>query len=93
MEIINEKSQNNNISNNNQLEETKEKKKQPKSVKILNNVHVIQVENWKKYNVEQNLEPNFDLLNNGINDINNKNENNRVKGYKNGDAKCTCLII
>ena len=41
----------------------KGKKKAEKSVIISNNIQVIQVENWKKYNIVQNMEPNLNFTN------------------------------
>ena len=63
----------------------------PKNVMISNDVHVIQVESWKKYNQLQNMEPNLGLLN--INDDSNNDGNNRVKRNTKDDVKCSCLII
>ena len=95
----------------------KEKKNQRKSscdaisdskkVKINDKVHIIDVECWKKYNLEQTADENYEEFvkmelenkkneeNGNKNDKNNKNNKNnakRVKG-KNGNVSCTCIII
>ena len=75
----------------------KNNKKAVKNVNISDNIHVIQVECWKKYNLEQSVEPNinfFGNLNNG--DINKEETNDSKKNIRrnsNVDVKCTCLII
>ena len=77
--------------NNNDIELEKDNKKLPKNVMISDNVHVIQVESWKKYNQLQNMEPNLGLL--GINDDSNNDGNNKVKRNTKDDVRCGCLII
>ena len=67
----------------------KGKKKKEKSVIISNSIQVIQVENWKKYNMVQNMDPNLNFMN----EINNNLEqdiNERKKKQKD-EVKC-CLI-
>ena len=92
MKSSNEGTDNNNNNNNNDIEIGKDNKKLPKNVLISENVHVIQVESWKKYNQLQNMEPNLGLLN--INDdSNNDGNNNKVKRNTKDDVKCSCLII
>ena len=79
-----------------------------KKVKINNNIEIIDVESWKKYNLEQTADENFEELmkieyenekegkENGnktnTNDKNNKNNIRRVKGRQ-GNVSCTCIII
>ena len=86
------KSLDENIDNNNiDIKIGKDNKKLPKNVMISEDVHVIQVENWKKYNQLQNMEPNLGLLN--INDDSNNDGNNKVKRNTKDDVKCSCIII
>ena len=92
----------NNVNNNNLIVDIGKNKKQ-KNVIILDTVHVIQVESWKKYNQEQSVEPNIGLLlghtnedENKVesqNNTNNSKNNSNNKRYNNQDAKCTCLIF
>ena len=92
----------NNVNNNNLIVDIGKNKKQ-KNVIILDTVHVIQVESWKKYNQEQSVEPNIGLLlghtnedENKVesqNNTNNNKNNSNNKRYNNQDAKCTCLIF
>ena len=88
---LNMKSSDESIDNNNDNEIGKDNKKLPKNVLISDNVHVIQVESWKKYNQLQNMEPNLGLL--GINDDSNNDGNNKVKRNTKDDVRCGCLII
>ena len=79
-----------------------------KKVKINSKVEIIDVESWKKYNLEQTADENFEEFlkmeyenekkekenkNNPNND--NNNNNNKVKRIKgrNGNVSCTCIII
>ena len=73
------------INNNNDIKIGKENKKNLKNVIISDNIHVIPVENWKKYNSEQNLEPNFNFINEDSNKIAKRNQKD--------DVKCSCLLI
>ena len=92
----------NNVNNNNLIVDIGKNKKQ-KNVIILDTVHVIQVESWKKYNQEQSVEPNIGLLLGHTNEdedkvesqnnTNNNKNNSNNKRYNNQDAKCTCLIF
>ena len=66
----------------------KELKKVEKNVVISNKVQVIQVENWKEYNLLQNVEPNLNFMNQ--NENKEENDENREKKQKD-DIKC-CLI-
>ena len=66
----------------------KEHKKVEKNVVISNKVQVIQVENWKEYNLLQNVEPNLNFMNQ--NENKEENDENRKKKQKD-DIKC-CLI-
>ena len=79
-----------------------------KKVKINSNIEIIDVESWKKYNLEQTADENFEELlkieyeneqegkdngnKNNTNDKNNKNNIKRVKGRQ-GNVSCTCIII
>ena len=74
--------------NNNDIELEKDNKKLPKNVMISDNVHVIQVESWKKYNQLQNMEPNLGFF--GMND---DDGNNKKKRNTKDDVRCGCLII
>ena len=92
----------NNVNNNNLIVDIGKNKKQ-KNVIILDTVHVIQVESWKKYNQEQSVEPNIGLLlghtNEDENKVESQNNTNNIKNnsnnkrYNNQDVKCTCLIF
>ena len=83
---------NNNNSNSNLIMNGtkigKEHKKVEKNVVISNKVQVIQVENWKEYNLLQNVEPNLYFMNQ--NENKEENDENRKKKQKD-DIKC-CLI-
>jgi hypothetical protein len=81
---------NSNNNDNNDIDMSKKNKGQAKNVMISENVHVIQVESWKKYNIQQNMEPNMDLLNYENSD---ENEDNKKKRNTNDDVKCHCLVI
>ena len=75
-----------------------------KKVKINDKVDIIDVECWKKYNLEQTADENFEEFlkmeyenenkeeNGNKNDKNNKKNIKRVKG-RNGNVSCTCIII
>ena len=75
-----------------------------KKVKINDKVDIIDVESWKKYNLEQTADENFEELlkvecenenkeeNGNKNDKNNKKNGKRVRS-KNGNVSCTCIII
>ena len=91
MNKLNMKSLDENINNDNDIEIGKDNKKMQKNVMISDNVYVIQVESWKKYNQLQNMEPNLGLLN--INDDSNNDGNSKVKRNTKDDVKCGCLII
>ena len=75
----------------------KNNKKVSKNVNISDNIHIIQVECWKKYNLEQNVEPNISLFGNpNIGDMNKDETNDSKKNSRrnsNVDVKCSCLII
>ena len=75
----------------------KNNKKPIKNVNISDNIHIIQVECWKQYNLMQNVEPNIYLFGNPNNGDINKEENNdnkkNIRRNSNADVKCTCLII
>ena len=75
----------------------KNNKKAAKNVNISDNIHIIQVECWKKYNLEQNVEPNINLFGNpNIGNINKEETDDSKKNSRrnsNVDVKCTCLII
>ena len=66
-------------------------KKTIKNVNISDNVHVIQVESWKKYNLEQSAEPNINFFN--FNNGDNNDYKNNIKKNSKVDIKCTCLLI
>ena len=75
-----------------------------KKVKINDKVDIIDVECWKKYNLEQTADENFEEFlkmeyenenkeeNGNKNDKNNKKNNKRVRS-KNGNVSCTCIIL
>ena len=78
-----------------------------KKVKISDKVDIIDVESWKKYNLEQTADENFEEFlkmeyeneskeENGNktdkNNENNKKNGKRVRG-KNGNVSCTCILI
>ena len=76
-----------------------------KKVKINDKVDIIDVESWKKYNLEQTADENFEEFlkmeyenetkekNGNKNDKNNSNNKiKRVRG-KDGNVSCTCIII
>ena len=85
-----------NKSNNEVFKIGRKAKNLTKKVNISENVHVIQVESWKKYNLEQMVEPNMNLYINFISEDENKeqskNGKNKNKRKKN-EVKCSCLIL
>ena len=76
-----------------------------KKVKISSKIEIIDVESWKKYNLEQTADENFEEFlkmeyenenkGNEKENKNNGNNNNKVKRLrgKNGNVSCTCIII
>ena len=78
-----------------------------KKVKINDKVDIIDVESWKKYNLEQTADENFEEFlkveyenenkeengnKNDKNSTNNKKNSKRIRS-KNGNVSCTCIII
>ena len=78
-----------------------------KKVKINDKVDIIDVESWKKYNLEQTADENFEEFlkmeyenekkeetgdKNDKNNTNNKKNIKKVRG-RNGNVSCTCIII
>ena len=78
-----------------------------KKVKINDKVDIIDVESWKKYNLEQTADENFEEFlkmeyenenkeetgdKNDKNNTNNKKTIKKVRG-RNGNVSCTCIII
>ena len=81
-------------SNNEMIDIGQKSKKITKNVNISENVYVIQVESWKKYNLEQNVEPNMNLfLNSSNGDVNKEQSKNGKNKRKKDEVKCTCLIL
>ena len=76
---------NNYVKNNN-----KEKKK--KRVKFSGEIIFIDVECWKKYNMELTADENFDI-NDEENNENGKNNNDNKNNKKKENIFCTCNII
>ena len=94
LELKNQEEKDYNI--NEEFKIGKNNKKAVKNVNISDNIHVIQVECWKKYNLEQNVEPNINLFNLNNGDISKDETNDSKKNIKrssNVDVKCSCLII
>ena len=87
---LNLKSLDDTSNNNIGIEITKKNKGQPKNVIISDDVHIIQVESWKKYNSIQNMEANLNLINN---ESSNENDNKKTKRVQKDDIKCSCLIL
>ena len=83
-------------SNNEVFDIGQKSKKIKKNVNISENVYIIQVESWKKYNLEQNIEPNMNYFlsssNEDVNKEQSKNGKNKTKRKKD-EVKCTCLIL
>ena len=84
-------------SNNEFFKIGQKSKKLTKNVNISDNVHIIQVECWKKYNLEQNVEPNMNFFSpNPINEDVNKEQSingiNKTRRKKD-EVKCTCLLL
>ena len=90
LQKLNLKSLDDTSNNNIDIEIAKKNKGQPKNVIISNDIHVIQVESWKKYNSQQNMEPNLNIINN---ETSNENDNKKTKRDQKNDTKCSCLII
>ena len=82
--------------NNNNI--TKEIKK--KRVKFIDKITFIDVECWKKYNVEQTADENYYDVNDdeedeseAKNETNDKNNNNKKRKNKKDNVVCTCIVI
>ena len=82
--------------NNNNI--TKEIKK--KRVKFIDKITFIDVECWKKYNVEQTADENYYDGNDdeedeseAKNETNDKNNNNKKRKNKKDNVVCTCIVI
>ena len=80
---------NNNV-NNNINNKNKEKKK--KRVKFSGEIIFIDVECWKKYNMELTADENFNI-NEEENNENEKNNNDNKNNKKKENIFCTCNII
>ena len=82
-------SERNNITNSNS--------KKQKKVKFSRKVIYIDVECWKKYNLENTLDENLDNLKEEEEEDNNKLKNNdnqnKVSGSKKDNIVCTCILI
>ena len=75
--------------NNNNI--TKEIKK--KRVKFIDKITFIDVECWKKYNVEQTADENYYEINEEeINELKNKNNDNNKRNKKD-NVFCTCNVV
>ena len=99
--------ENENLQKNNEDEySTSNKKLKPKNskkVRFKENPLIINVECWKKYNLEQTANENFenyiDEIENNNNEENSKNQtnkndkNNRKRQSKADNVTCTCHII
>ena len=88
--VSSERSNNNNI--------TKEIKK--KRVKFIDKITFIDVECWKKYNMEQTADENFDDGNEEEeddveikNETNEKSNNNKKRKNKKDNVVCTCNVV
>jgi len=74
-------------------------KKNSKKVKIIDNIEIINVECWKKYNMEQTVDDNIeDYLeeierNEELNNKKPKNINNKRSKSKTENVTCTCVLI
>ena len=74
-------------------------KKNSKKVKIIDNIEIIIVECWKKYNMEQTVDDNIeDYLeeierNEELNNKKPKNINNKRSKSKTENVTCTCVLI
>ena len=65
-----------------------------RKVKFNNNIEIINVESWKKYNLEQTAEENFSaLLYEEFGDDKDKTKKNKKIKGKDGNVSCTCNII
>ena len=104
---INENLQKNYNDNNSKLKNknvktlisTYNSKKNSKKVKIIDNIEIIDVECWKKYNLEQTVDDNIeDYLeeierNEEVNNKKPKNNNNKRTKSKTENVTCTCILI
>ena len=85
--------------NSKTLMSTYNSKKISKKVKIIDNVEIIDVECWKKYNLEQTADDNIeDYLeeierNEDLNNKKPKNSNNKRTKSKTENVTCTCVLI
>ena len=85
--------------NSKTLMSTYNSKKISKKVKIIDNVEIIDVECWKKYNLEQTVDDNIeDYLeeierNEELNNKKPKNNNNKRTKSKTENVTCTCILI
>ena len=104
---INENLQKNYNDNNSKLKNKNSKtlisaynsKKNSKKVKIIDNIEIIDVECWKKYNLEQTVDDNIeDYLeeierNEELNNKKSKNSNNKRTKSKTENVTCSCVLI
>ena len=104
---INENIQKNYNDNNSKLKNKNSKtlisaynsKKNSKKVKIIDNIEIIDVECWKKYNLEQTADDNIeDYLeeierNEDLNNKKPKNSNNKRTKSKTENVTCSCVLI
>ena len=72
--------------------------KKTKKVKFSDKVEYIDVECWKKYNIELTADENFDDINGDemLKDNNEKkanNNNDKEKNKKKDNIACTCILI
>ena len=88
-----------NNKNDKTLINTYNSKKNSKKVKIIDNIEIIDVECWKKYNLEQTADDNIeDYLeeierNEDLNNKKPKNSNNKRTKSKTENVTCTCVLI
>ena len=88
-----------NNKNDKTLINTYNSKKNSKKVKIIDNIEIIDVECWKKYNLEQTADDNIeDYLeeierNEDLNNKKPKNSNNKRTKSKTENVTCTCALI
>ena len=80
------------------LMKTYNSKKNSKKVKIIDNIEIIDVECWKKYNLEQTSDENIEdyleeIERNEELNKKTKNNNNRRTKSKTENVTCTCILI
>ena len=98
MDKINKQKNNILVDSSYSINEQNNNYKNKKHVTIVDRIIIIDVENWKKYNLEHTAEENLEdyleeLQNQNKDKDRNKEKNKKKKKSKSDDITCTCNII